>query len=94
MTLKINGETTLAKFENSVFQVDYELPAPADKIEFVINDEFDRPVLIRYVYEQVEPGDVINLTWIYNPPVVEITQPPDSAILRVGKRRWFRVEFT
>ncbi len=99
MTLKINGQIVPAKFENGL-RVTHEFPEANDKMEFVLCDDQDRPSIIRYVYEPIGAGDVVDLSWEYS-QTIEITEEDiyqkrleyEPLIIRVGKRRWVKIGF-
>ena len=99
MTLKINGRVVPAKFENGI-HVTHEFPEPCDKMEFVLCDDQDRPSIIRYVYEPIDAGDVVDLSWQLN-QTIEITEEDiyqkrleyEPLTIRVGKRRWVKIGF-
>jgi hypothetical protein len=101
MILKINGDIVAAKFENGVIDLTYEFSEACDKMEFMLHDEQDRPSIIRYIYEPVQPGDVVDLSWADLNKTIEITEEDiyekrlqyEPLTIKVGKRRWIKLIF-
>lgn len=99
MVLTINGETVRAVDDGDIHQI-YEFPAPSDKMEFVLLDDQGRPTNIRYVYQPVDAGDVVELSWQFRQDM-EITEEDiyekrlqyEPITIRVGKRRWVKIGF-